>query len=157
MKFNCRFVLIVGAAMLLSCAEPAIDYEAEKEAVMQASRDWSATVAAGNYEEALDVWADDAIMMPPDFPTLDGKEAIREYVMGAANIPGFRISWEPQQAFISKSGDLAYLIEHNVIEIDGKDGQKIVTHGKVVTIWRRGADGQWQNVVDMWNTSPARN
>ena len=157
MNINRGFLWVFVAAALSGCTEPVIDYEAEKEAVMQASRDWSATVAAGNYEKALDVWAEDAIMLPPDFPILDGKEAVREYVMGAANIPGFRISWEPQQAFISKSGDLAYLIEHNVIEMDGEDGQKIVTHGKVVTIWRRGAGGQWQNVVDMWNTSPTRN
>lgn len=157
MIFDSRFILVVGAAMLSSCAEPAMDYAVEKERVMQTSRDWSATIAAGNYEAALDFWADDAIMMPPDFPVLEGKEAVREYVMGAAAIPGFSIRWEPQQAFISKSGDLAYLIEHNVIEMDGEDGQKIVTHGKAVTDWRRDTDGQWQNVVDMWNTSPTRN
>jgi len=41
-----------------------------------------------------------------------------------------------------------------VIELDGEDGEKIVTHGKVVTIWRKDSDGQWKNVVDIWNAAP---
>jgi ketosteroid isomerase-like protein len=93
-------------------------------------------------------------MLPPDLPVLSGKAAIREYIMSAAKIPGFKISWEPASAHLSKSGDMAYLIERNVIEVDSDDGEKIVTHGKVVTIWRKDPDGQWKNVVDMWNTAP---
>jgi ketosteroid isomerase-like protein len=122
---------------------------------MQLSRNWSAMVGAGDFEGAIDVWADDAVMLPPDLPALSGKSAIREYVAGAAAIPGFKISWEPQIAHISMSGDLAYLIERNVIEMPGENGEVIVTHGKVVTIWRKDAGGQWKNVVDMWNTMPS--
>ena len=49
---------------------------------------------------------------------------------------------------------MAYLIERNVIEFDGENGKKIVTHGKVVTIWRKNSQGQWRNVVEMWNAAP---
>ena len=101
------------------------------------------------------MWADDAVMLPPDFPVLSGKSAIGDYVAGASSIPGFKISWEPESVHVSKSGDMAYLIERNVIEMDDEDGEKIVTHGKVVTIWRRESDGRWKNVVDIWNTMPA--
>ena len=43
----------------------------------------------------MDFWAEDALMLPPDLPVLSGKGEIREYVTGAADIPGFKISWEP--------------------------------------------------------------
>jgi len=86
---------------------------------MQLSRDWSAMVGAGDLEASIDLWADDAVMLPPELPVLSGKPAIREDVLGAANAPGFKISWEPDTAHISKSGDMAYLIERNVIELDG--------------------------------------
>ncbi|HSG58954.1 MAG TPA: DUF4440 domain-containing protein [Woeseiaceae bacterium] len=128
--------------------------EAEARALMELSRKWSATVGSGDLEAALDYWADDAIMLPPDLPTRSGKAAIRDHVMGAASIPGFRISWEPVSAHVSESGDMAYLIERNVTEMDGEDGEKIVIHGKVVTIWRKDANGEWKNVVDIWNTAP---
>ncbi|MGI9220890.1 MAG: YybH family protein [Woeseiaceae bacterium] len=154
MTSGLNYFLLFSAVCFSGCTEPAIDIEVEKEILMQVSRDWSTTVEAGDYKGALDYWADDGVMLPPDFPLLKGKEAITEYVMGAAEIPGFKISWEPLSAHIAASGDLGYLVEKNVIEFDGEDGEKVVTHGKVVTVWRRGADGQWRNVVDMWNTAP---
>ena len=50
---------------------------------------------------------------------------------------------------------MAYLIEKNVEEAVGEDGTKIVTHNKVVTIWRKDSRGHWKNVVDIWNETPA--
>lgn len=50
---------------------------------------------------------------------------------------------------------MAYLIERNVTEMNGHNGETIVTHGKVVTIRRKDAQGQWKNIVDMWNSMPA--
>lgn len=131
-----------------------VDQEAEARKLMQLSRDWSDMVEAGQLEESMKLWAEDAVMLPPDLPVLAGKPAIREYVLDAQSIPGFKISWEPESAHISKSGDMAYLIERNVIEMDGEDGGRIVTHGKVVTVWRKDSDGRWKNVVDMWNAAP---
>lgn len=131
-----------------------VDQEKEARELMDLSRDWSAMVGSGDLEASIDLWADDAYMLPPDLPVLSGKAAIREYVTGAASIPGFKISWEPESAHISKSGDMAFLIERNIIELDGDDGEKIVTHGKVVTVWRKDSSGQWKNVVDMWNAAP---
>ena len=154
MKFGGICALLACNVLLFGCSEVTVDKEAEAEKLMQLSREWSAMVAAGDLEASGELWADDAVMLPPDLPVLAGKEAIRDYVMGAASIPSFKISWEPDSAHISKSGDMAYLIERNVIEFDGEDGEKIVTHGKVVTVWRKDPQGQWKNVVDMWNTAP---
>ena len=97
----------------------------------------------------MDYWSDDAVMLPPGLPVLDGKTAIREYVEGAANIPGFKIGWEPERVHISLSGDMAYLIERNVTEFDDERGNRIFTPGKVVTVWRKDKQGSWKNVVDM--------
>ncbi len=147
--------MLFATTMLLGgCSEATVDHEAEAQKLMQLSRDWSAMVGAGDLEASIDLWADDALMLPPDMPVLSGKPAIREYVLGAASIPGFKISWEPVSAHVSKSGDMAYLIERNVIEMDSENGDKIVAHGKVVTVWRKDSGGQWKNVVDMWNAVP---
>ena len=113
----------------------AIDKEAEAQALMQLSRQWSDLVASGDMEAALDYWADDAVLLPPDLPVLSGKAAIREYVMGAADIPGFRISWEPERAFISDNGDMALgLITHidSLISLDHCTGRRRRRHSLII-------------------------
>ena len=130
-------------------------FDAEAEVLMDLSRQWSAVVASGDLDSGMDFWANDAVMLPPDLPLLDGKEAIRKYVEAAAEIPGFKISWEPVSAHVSESSDLAYMIEKNVTEFDGADGNKVITYGKVVTVWRKDPTGKWRNVVDMWNAAPS--
>ena len=154
MKLSLLGVFLSITVLLGGCSEATVNREVEARELMQLSRDWSAMVGAGDLEASIELWADDAVMLPPDMPVLSGKTAIREYVLGAASIPGFKISWEPESAHVSKSGDMAYLIERNVIEVEGENGEIITTHGKVVTVWRKDSDGQWKNVVDMWNSAP---
>ena len=133
-----------------------MDPKNEAEALMNLSREWSAKIASAPMDEWIDFWAEDAVMMPPGLPAVRGKAAIRQYVEAAARLPGFRISWEPESAHVSQSGDLAYMIERNVTTVNDAKGNPVATHGKVVTVWRKRADGSWQNVVDMWNEAPPR-
>jgi uncharacterized protein (TIGR02246 family) len=128
--------------------------DAEGDALMKLSRDWSAMIATAPIDHWIDFWAEDAVMMPPGLPPIRGKAAIRQYVETAAKLPGFQIRWEPESVCVSQSGDLAYMIERNVTTINDPQGKEITTHGKVVTVWRREADGSWRNVVDMWNEAP---
>lgn len=147
--------VVALVALTVSCNDSTVDHEAEAEVLMELSREWSDHVASGDIEEAMKFWADDATMMPPDSPILTGKEAIRKYVDAAVEIPGFSISWEPISAHISSAGDMAYMIERNVTEFDDPDAGRVVMHGKVVTVWRKEEDGNWRNVVDIWNAAPA--
>jgi ketosteroid isomerase-like protein len=142
----------VGLALILTaCIKASVNVEAEGEALMQRSREWSSRVGSGDLETTLAYWADDAVMMPPGMPPVEGKAAIRSYVEGASKIPGFQISWEPVSAHVSRSGDLAYLIERNTITVNDSTGKPVKSYGKVVTVWRKDPDGTWRNVVDMWN------
>lgn len=86
---------------------------------------------------------------------LDGKEAIRKYVEASFDIPGFRITWEPLEAHVAASGDMAYLIERNQISLQDSLGHTITEYNKVVTLLRKNERGEWKNVIDMWNADPA--
>ena len=153
MNFKRATRLAAVGAILSSCA-PAPDLDAEGQALMQLSRDWSAMVPTGDLDRMIELWAPDAVMMPPGTAPLQGREAIRAYVEAAGQIPGFQISWEPVSVHVAASGDFAYMIERNVITVSDSLGNPISTHGKVVTVWRKDEDGNWKNVVDMWNESP---
>jgi len=127
-----------------------VDPDAEGTALMKISRDWSTLVGKGDMDAALDVWAKDAVVLPPGMAVFEGREAIREFVNQTSARPGFSISWEPVSVHVSECGDMAYMIERNVITMNDSEGNPVTTHGKVVTVWRK-EGGTWKNVVDIWN------
>lgn len=154
MRARAPLLAIAVLSALAGCAEPAVDVQAEGAALMQLSRDWSDLVASGDMEAVLAVWAEDAVILPPGLPPVEGKAAIREYVEQATQMPGFSISWEPISVDVAASGDLAYMIERNVTTMNDSTGAPITIHGKGVTVWRKDAEGNWKNVVDTWNEAP---
>ena len=146
-------IAISLTSFILACspapAKP--DLEAEKAALMQTSRNWAATVPTGIVDSMLSYWSDDAVVMPPDEPAVVGKERIRAYVSGVLAVPGFSITWEPEQAMVSASGDVGYMIERNTATFIDSTGATVTQHGKAVTIWRKDDQGRWKCVVDTWN------
>jgi ketosteroid isomerase-like protein len=142
--------------VLPGCSEQKNDTKAEGEKLMQISREWSKTAATDSIEKTLSYWADDAVVLSPGQPPIKGKNSIREMVQGTSKIPGFKISWEPLSVSVSKSGDMAYMIEQNQITFNDSLGKPITEFNKGVTIWRKEADGSWKNVVDIWNTDPSQ-
>ena len=146
-------VLLTSLIILYSCNNQGVDTEAEEKKLMELSREWSRIAASGDTAKIFSYWAEDAVMMSPGQPALKGKDAIREMVMGSFKVPGFKISWEPQSVEVSKSGDLAYLIEENQITVNDSLGNPLVTKNKALTVWKKQGGGSWKNVVDMWNAN----
>ena len=140
-------------ATMVGCGEQKVNTVEEGEALMQISRDWSRSVSPDSIERIMSYWADDAVYMPPGQSALIGKEAIRQMVTESLKIPGFKISWEPQSVTISKSGDMAYLIEKSQITMNDSLGNPKTEYYKGLTVWRK-EKGTWKNVVEMVNTDP---
>ena len=146
---------ILILCILTGCQET-IDTKEEGERLMQVSRDWSKLAATDSTEKILGYWADDAVVMSPGEQPIKGKKAIREMVERMSKVPGFKISWEPLNVSVSKSGDMAYLIEQNQITVNDSLGKPITEYNKSVTIWRKEPDGSWKNIVDTWNANPSQ-
>lgn len=140
---------------MLGCKSQTTDIKSEGEKLMQLSKDWSKTAGTGNTDSTLSYWADDAVVMSPGQPTLVGKQAIRGMVEGTSKIPGFRISWEPKSVSFSDDGKMAYMIEESQVTMNDSLGRAFTEYNKGVTIWRKDANGNWKNVVDIWNANPA--
>ena len=138
-----------------ACGPSKTDPAAEEAALMQASRDFAAAAATGDIERTLTYWSDDAVVLAPDQPAAVGKEAIRAFVQQSLAIPGFSITWEPEQAAVSAAGDVGYLIERNTLTFADSSGTVHTQHGKAVTIWRKNAAGEWKCAVDIWNNVPS--
>lgn len=105
-------------------------------------------------DRIVSYWADDAVVFPPDRAAVVGRAAIRQFVQASLQIPKFNITWEPEQARLSTSGDMGYLIERNRLTFADASGVVHTQLGKAVTVWRKDATGAWKCVIDTWNNSP---
>jgi uncharacterized protein (TIGR02246 family) len=153
-------VLVFAAA----CAAPGaktdttgtVDVTAETQKLLETDRAWSVQASAGkNADSVLTYWTDDARVVMPGAATLSGKEAIGKMVRGSMTTPGFHITWTPEQAFVSKSGDMGYTIGTNEVTAPDAKGKLTTMPGRYLTVWRKDADGRWRCVQDFATPSPA--
>jgi uncharacterized protein (TIGR02246 family) len=140
---------LISTMLLLACNSTPIDKEAEGKKIIQLSKEWAEVVATHNVEKTVGYWAQNAVLMAPGQPVLNGSESIRNMVEESFKIPGFNISWEPQSVVVSESGDLAYMIEKSQVSFPDSTGKTITQTNNAVSIWSKQSDGSWKNVVEI--------
>ncbi|WP_282085064.1 YybH family protein [Aquimarina algiphila] len=123
----------------------------EEDNLMETSRKWSKTFST---EEYFSFIGKDGIMMAPDKGIIRGHEKIRKILQEFQSLPGFKVAWEPQEAFVSKSVDLGYTIDLMLVNFDGENGNTVSLFEKVVTVWKKDKKGEWKMAVDIWNVDP---
>ncbi len=143
----CSVVLLAGCT-----APPALDLEAERNALMNADRSWyeAYSVSQDPVQAFADKVVDDAVLLPPDAPIAEGKDAIRSAIAGLVAMPGFTVSWMPAAADVGSGGDLGYTRGTYEMSFDGPD-EPVHIVGKYLTVWKKQADGTWMVVADMFN------
>jgi len=100
----------------------------------------------GEVEAVAAMYAEDGMMLPPNHAGVQGRAAIAAFAKEMTDA-GFSLKITPtsdwaEGALAARSGSFIVL---------DKD-QKEVDHGKWVEVWRRGADGKWLMVRDIWNS-----
>lgn len=143
------------ALLLIACAQPSFDAATESRKLLARDAEWAEVARAGqDVEKTVSYWADDALVVPPGQPVVEGKAAIRDFVAKGFDTPGFSIHWKSEKPVFSSDGKLAYMRSTNTTTVPGLDGKTITLPGRGVTVWRLEPDGQWRCVVDIWNDPP---
>jgi ketosteroid isomerase-like protein len=152
-------IKMVTALLLALCAAgcaPSFDAAAESSRLAQRDADWSSASFEGkDIEKIVSYWSDDAQVLQPGLPPIEGKTAIRAFVAASLKIPGFKIHWVSEKPVLSPDGKMAYVLSKVETTAPGANGSLQSTHGRSVTVWRRDADGTWRCVVDISNDAPA--
>jgi len=141
-------ILILMLFAVVACKQK-IDTKSEGEKLMQVSREWSKIAASRDVEKTMSYWTDDAVVISAGEKLRSGKAAIRQMVEQSLKNPDFQISWEPQKAEVSESGDMGYLIELTTIGVKDSVGTPLTMKYNGLTIWKKQSDGTWKNVVDV--------
>jgi uncharacterized protein (TIGR02246 family) len=117
---------------------------------------WEEAANTGQVERLMEVYAPDAVILPPGGPTIEGSETIRELFRQEFERFDTKIAFTTTE--IEVEGDMAYRRGGYVWRGTPRGtGQPLETRNKFLEIWKRQPDGTWRIAVDMWNPaeSPA--
>lgn len=135
---------------------------ADETALKKLDDEWSKAAGSRDVEKTISYYSDDAVLMPPNIPTLTGKEPIRTLWKSMLESPAFSGGWKATKVEVARSGDLAYVSGNYEFNEKDESGKPITDKGKYLEVWRKQADGSWKCVADMFSSdlpvgAPAEN
>ncbi len=135
------------AAAESALAEPAVDPAALRAEIEAVNRQFAEALDRGDVASAVQVYTDDARILPPDMAPAEGRPAIEQFWAGGVQqlgIGGVRLTTEEAEAF----GEMAY--EQGRYAFTTNQGP---AQGKYLVIWSRTPDG-WRWRRHIWNPTP---
>lgn len=111
-------------------------------------------MTAGNAKDAKTLvngfYAESAVLMPPNHPVVEGREAIRAFLQGMIDAGFAGITLET--ATIEAADDLAYGRGRYTLRMTPPGQGTVEDVGKYVVVYRRQRDGAWRAVADIFNS-----
>jgi len=142
-----RLMRLLGPLALVGCAgRPAPDPLA-RVAIETAVHRYVAASNSGDAEALMNLYAEDAVLLPPDHEPIQGREAIGEFWR-----QGTDQGLEVTTLRLDTDGKIGYLIGRYRLPATDQDP---ADSGKYVMCLRRQRDGSWKLTADIWNSSSA--
>jgi uncharacterized protein (TIGR02246 family) len=143
-----KIPLLLSALLIAACASvpqdtsPARDEAAIRALFAQADR----AFRARDFNQAMQLYAGDALLMLPGSPALRGSEDIRRALLGAFSAPAVDVAVHVDSVRVAVSGEMAYAHGGGVTRIAA-----VESRSKWVAVLRKQADGAWRVIVDIHN------
>jgi ketosteroid isomerase-like protein len=128
--------------------------EADVRSLNDLQKRVDAAIVSGDIETYVTLIAADAVLMPPDSPSVMGREAIREWSRNNARAHVFE-AYEPSDAELTIAGDWAFRRASFRVRLAPRSGGPTIRDaGKFIIIYQRQQDG-WKVARDIWNSDGA--
>lgn len=142
--------LVVIMLFAISCnekKEAVIDNSAEKISLIETDKAFSKLSEQKGMKNAFIEYIDsNGVLLKPGHLPIAGANAI-DYLI-QQNDTSFTLTWKPQNAVVSKAGDLGYT--YGIYSFQPKAADTIL-YGTYVSIWKKQKDGSWKFVLDSGN------
>jgi uncharacterized protein (TIGR02246 family) len=135
-------VLLLGCAATNTSELGSHSIAARQQIQAAADRVWTA-VARTDAAAALAEYDDDAILLGPGTPMLQGKPAITKYIAGAFGAISFR-DVVGTVTDIIVSGSLGVETGTYSWTVVPAGGSPVTDKGKYIHVWARSSDGTWR-------------
>ena len=147
-------IIAVGLVALAGCKPAAQDTAAEMTAIQEINKAWSDNYNAGDADAITNLYAEDALLMPPGTPAANGHDAIREFFAddtAAAKAAGVTYNVSSDADAIHVSGDMAS--QNGNYTVTDASGATLDA-GKYLSVFQK-KDGKWHLYRDTWNSDNA--
>ena len=124
------------------------DVKSSVDELMEMEREACRRFQAGDVDGVMDMLMEDALVCPPGMEAISGRENQRVVFKQLAATEGVELSWEPVQAVVSPSDEMAYVFGTVWWRMPGEDKQT----GKYISVWVK-HDGAWKNTVEIRNAN----
>lgn len=140
------FFVIVGCQPSL----PGVFSGEDAGAIAELDVRFRQSILEGDWVTFAGLYADSAVLMPPNASAVIGRQAIMEWFGGA----GVQISaFTGASASIEGTEDLAYNRgTYSLTFVPPGAARPMTEKGKYLWIVRKGADGVWRISADIWNS-----
>lgn len=134
------------AALLAGCADGSQALDSASRGAIEATVDrYVAASNEGDAEALTALYADDAVLLPPNHEPIHGRKAIGEFWR-----QGTDTGLEVSTLRLEVGGDVAYLVGRYHLP---PTEQEEADSGQYVLCLKRQADGDWRLTADIWNGS----
>jgi uncharacterized protein (TIGR02246 family) len=136
----------LAAALLAACGARTIPPDpVSRKAIEAAVQQYVTASNQGDADALAALYADDAVLLPPDHEPIQGRAAI-----GAFWRQGTDEGLEVTTLSVEVEGSIGYLVgRYNLPATDEEPADS----GKYVMCLRRQRDGSWKLTADIWNRS----
>jgi len=145
--------LIPLLAVAFAC-QPADTSASAKQAIDAANAQWPRLTSTGHADSIAEFYAADAVLMPPNMPTVHGKDAVRAF-FATMNTIDPRPTLTLRAVTVVASGPVAVETGrwHWAFPAGAKlpPGMAAVDSGKYIVRWTQ-QNGRWLMLDDIWNS-----
>lgn len=138
--FLCAVVSVVVTKTATATAEVPAD---ARRAIQAANDAWIPAIERQDPKAVSEAYADDGVFVTPGGETVVGPSGVETLMRGrfaASHVVDGKIA----QDGIRMEGTLIYEWGHADLQVVGRDGTKTASHGRYLTVWKRGAGGKWR-------------
>ena len=142
--------VLAAACRTPAPSAPAVDTAAEEATLTAGTDSWFTAFNGGDAEAVAALYADDAVVMPPHASVATGREAIKALMttdIAATKAAGLVLVNGASTAGVS--GNLGW--HQGTYTVKNATGET-VDSGSYMEAWKKGADGKWLIIRDIWNS-----
>ena len=148
-----QMVVVVAVLTFTACQSsgPASLTEADKAAIEASLAEWVKGALANDWAAVAATYTEDAVLMPPNSPIVEGRANIQAYFEGFPPVRELTAT----NVEVLGQGDTAYVRGTYTMTIAAEDAEAITDTGKYLEVRKKQPDGSWLLHRDMFSSDLA--
>lgn len=143
--------LFPGLLVILAACQPG-SREGDRQALLQADRDFAAATAREGVDAWVNAFTDDGVQFAAGGAVIRGHDAIRRHMTAFFADPDMHMDWAPTEARLGDGLGYTYG-RYRITRRSSADTAAVVAAGTYLSVWRKGPHG-WKVEADIGTPDP---